>query len=521
MSYWTDRVNDLKKWMEKNEEKTKKKLSSYYDREWSRLDREIASYYAKYGTDNVIEYRNMMQKLSDDDIKLLMEKMDDFADKYPQYAHLMPVRESIYQLNRLEGLQYSITLQQLEMGAITNEEVTDYLNDLAVKGLNMSSEVMGFGKNFYSVNSDIVKQFVNTAWCNGENFSQRIWGNSEKLSSYLRNDIAQGFARGDSYEKLTKELRRRFSNVSRNDAYRVIYTEGTYVMAESSMQPFTDDFEQYRILTAEDSKVCPVCRAMAEKVFNISERQAGTNFPPFHPWCRCTFEIVVDDWDAWMDKYVEKHSDSEKDAETISDHFTDANDQARYGKNSERIGTNNVDLDYIKSDEFSHKFNKLTSNSKVNDQIRKYSRSILTHRKGTDFEDLYIINSETGELLFRKIDSESELAVGTSPEEIDGLKNMFYGKMIGIHNHPTNILPTGSDFVAAGYRGYKFGIVITHDGRIFKYSCGNIPFRPETLDNRIDKYLDVRYNLSKEEAHIRALNEFRKEYGIEWMEIKN
>ena len=93
--------------------------------------------------------------------------------------------------------------------------------------------------------------------------------------------------------------------------------------------------------------------------------------------------------------------------------------------------------------------------------------------------------------------------------------------MIGVHNHPTNILPTGSDFVAAGYRGYKFGIVVTHDGRIFKYSCGNIPFMPETLDNRIEKYRDIEYNLSEEEAHIKALNEFREEYGIEWTEIKN
>ena len=54
--------------------------------------------------------------------------------------------------------------------------------------------------------------------------------------------------------------------------------------------------------------VCPICRAMAERVFDISERQPGVNFPPFHPWCRCTFEIVVDDWDAWMDEYVAKHS---------------------------------------------------------------------------------------------------------------------------------------------------------------------------------------------------------------------
>ena len=77
-----------------------------------------------------------------------------------------------------------------------------------------------------------------------------------------------------------------------------------------------------------------------------------------------------------------------------------------------------------------------------------------------------------------------------------------------------------SDFVAAGYRGYDFGVIVTHDGRVFKYSVGDKVFTPQGLDFKIDKYMDKRYNSTIEDAYIRALNEFRKEYNISWQEIK-
>lgn len=145
-------------------------------------------------------------------------------------------------------------------------------------------------------------------WCNGLSFSQRIWIDCDKLSNYLSTDIAQGFARGESYVKLTKQLRTRFENVSKKDAYRLIYTEGTYVMAESTIHPFTEDFDNYRISTAGDGKVCSICSSIAKGTFKINDRKPGINFPPFHPWCRCTFEIVEPaDWDKWMDDYVKRH----------------------------------------------------------------------------------------------------------------------------------------------------------------------------------------------------------------------
>lgn len=36
----------------------------------------------------------------------------------------------------------------------------------------------------------------------------------------------------------------------------------------------------------------------------FSDRVAGENFPPFHPWCRCAYYIVVPDEQKWIDDYV-------------------------------------------------------------------------------------------------------------------------------------------------------------------------------------------------------------------------
>ena len=307
MSYWTDRQEQLKQAMVKSEAALKKRLEKFYDAEFKRLDKEIAAYYQAYGYDNVIEYRKLLQSLSDADRTLLMERMDDFAKKYPQYANLMPVRESIYRLDRLQGLQYSVFMTEAEIAGYTNDQIQTYLTRLSQQGLNYGMEALGFGKNFYTLNSDVVRQFVDVPWCNGENFSTRIWNDTQKLAQYLNQDMAQGFARGDSYEKLVKNLRQRFGRVNRRDAYRLVFTEGTYVMGESTMQPFMNDFEYYRLSPVHDYKTCPICRSLAAQTFEIRNRQTGVNFPPIHPWCRCTWEIVVDDWDAWIDDYVRKH----------------------------------------------------------------------------------------------------------------------------------------------------------------------------------------------------------------------
>ena len=299
--YWPQRQEELAAALEKDEAVLKRRLLRQYEAEAAKLEREIAAYYKRYGEDNIVKYADLFKKLPDSDIMLLIQRMDEFEKKYPEYADLMPIRESIYKLNRLEGLQQSIRLQQRELGAITNRELKEHLAILAYKSTGAADKIMGL-----AVNSSAMKLFSGTAWSGEADFSQRIWQNTDKLADYLNNDIANGFARGDSYERLIKNVRSRFINVAKNDAYRLIYTEGTYVMNESSASVFEKDFEDYEFQVA-DNNACPVCKALNGKKFKFSQRVPGRNFPPMHPWCRCHYGVAVADWDKWQDEYVKKH----------------------------------------------------------------------------------------------------------------------------------------------------------------------------------------------------------------------
>lgn len=312
--YWQNRRFQLLDQMEADEKKLNARLAEVYAKQEALLKREIAAYYAEYGQNKVIEYRNLLASLSDDDRRLLMEKMDDFAKKYPQYAHLMPVRESIYRLDRLEGLQYSIWLQQMEVGAIEQAELTAHFESYAQKSANLAAEELGFGSNFYAINSQVVTATVGAAWSQGENFSQRIWANREKLAALLNDDIAKGFARGMKYEELAKMVMERFDGVSKRDAMRLIYTEGTFIFNEAQAQVHERDFEYYQLSTITDPKTCEVCkgveRAQKANPMPFKDRKPGVNFPPMHPNCRCSYTVYVSDWDAWIEEQVAKAGES-------------------------------------------------------------------------------------------------------------------------------------------------------------------------------------------------------------------
>ena len=315
MTYWEKRQKQLDQQLEKDEARLKNRLVSFYTSESSKIEKEIAAYYQKYGIHDVLQYRTLMQSLPDEDRELLLRHMDEFAAKYPEYAYLIPVRESIYKLNRLEGLQYSIKMHLLEIGAVSSEQMEAHLKKQAFLNANAAAEAMGFGKNFYTMDSEIVKKCVNAAWTNGKNFSQRIWDNADKLSNYLNTDIAQGFARGDSYAKLSKQIQRRFLKVSKNDAYRLIYTEGTFVQNEARASAFEQDTEEY-VYRVQYDKIRrngwrDICDDLDGQIFKWNERKAGVNFPPMHAWCHCTATPHISDNESFIDNYVNKHGDSQ------------------------------------------------------------------------------------------------------------------------------------------------------------------------------------------------------------------
>lgn len=274
MSKYTNTLNELQRDLEKGEEALKKKLSRLYDSESKKLEKEIAYYFQEYGRDNVLEYRKMMQQLTKEEATMLYEDTDNFFRLHPEHVALRPVRESIYKLNRLEGLQLSIMKQQLGLSSEEAALIGDHLLSYTISTYEGVQGLIPFNQFDGRAAKQVGQKIINDT-----DFEKRLLANREKLADYLNNDIAKGIARGDSYDKLSKQICDRFDGVSRRSAYRLLYTEGTRMFNRANSEAFAEvGINQYRYCTAGDNRVCSDCKALDGNVYDISEASEGINY---------------------------------------------------------------------------------------------------------------------------------------------------------------------------------------------------------------------------------------------------
>lgn len=294
-AYWRDKTSQLWAGLEVDEATLLGKMDNEYSRQLAEFDKDIASYYSKYGKGNVIEYSTLMQGLSPAEKTMAIEKWADFTAKNPELTHLTPVRESIYKYNRLQGLQDSVLRQQLKIGVKDASMVKNHLISTGTAGIRAGYTAQGMSDMMNAMNPKQMEQLISKQWAKGYNYSDSIWKNKQKLADYLGNDFATGVSRGESYDSMIKKLNQRFTDVSKADARRLVYTEGTFTMNESMIQAFEGRFEEYKFSAHIDSKTSDVCQGLNGQVFKVTDRMAGTNFPPMHPRCRSSFEIVIPD----------------------------------------------------------------------------------------------------------------------------------------------------------------------------------------------------------------------------------
>lgn len=182
--------------------------------------------------------------------------------------------------------------------------------------------------------------------------------------------------------------------------------------------------------------------------------------------------------------------------------------------------TGKIDLEYIKSSEYKAKFNQITDNPEVNESIYQRAKAMLIHRNGTNKEDMYLLDKEHGRVAGSQTGGKTDYEVAYNASLSNAVKNSKPYSLISIHNHPTNLPPTGSDFTSNGLHRYSLGVIACHDGTVYTYKAGDRIFTAGLFDGRIEKYKSRPYNMNVMEAHKRTLDEFVEEYGIEWREIQ-
>lgn len=304
-TYWQRRQRRSDERMAKREKSLEGRVRRIYERQLRDLERKIADYYERYGADGVLRYRDMLQTMDEADRRLLIEDCEEFARQHPDLADMVEIRKSIYNLDRLEGLRASVRYHLAQATAEATEGLDAHFAQDAADAMNAVAETMGYGSSFYSVDSEVVRQFVGTAWSDGRSYSDSIWEDTRKVASYVERDLAKALVRGASYQSLCREMQKRFEGQSVSNIMRVVQTEGTYVARQAQgAEMQREGFEEYFIDPLGDERTCDECRRLGrqshETPLRFDEMEVGTNYPPIHPRCRCEVNPAVEDWDEWL-----------------------------------------------------------------------------------------------------------------------------------------------------------------------------------------------------------------------------
>lgn len=73
-----------------------------------------------------------------------------------------------------------------------------------------------------------------------------------------------------------------------NSTKGLVDTELTYVERQANSAAYEDQgADEYKFVATLDTVTCETCAELDGKIFKLSEKEVGVNYPPMHKFCRC------------------------------------------------------------------------------------------------------------------------------------------------------------------------------------------------------------------------------------------
>lgn len=248
------------------------------------------------------EARRIVSRVNDftdiNDIKKAMLKSTD-SKAMEEIVKEMDSAPFTFRINRLMEMSNDIDrvsnrISKAQLGTTANA-----LSEIAKKGykykLSEIDEMIGFNvsSGLSDLDQEYVDKLLNSKW-KGSNYSKRIWKSGNKLSKSLKEEFLVNYLTGRSNGQMADKLTERFG-VSLFEARRIVRTEAAYIQGEVDAKAYEDaGIAEYEFVAVLDSRTSKICNELDGKRFKVKDRQAGTNYPPMHPFCRSTTIAVID-----------------------------------------------------------------------------------------------------------------------------------------------------------------------------------------------------------------------------------
>nr|DAY41874.1 MAG TPA: minor capsid protein [Caudoviricetes sp.] len=274
-------------------------IERQYKEAQKQIEGQIARWYQRFADNNGISLAEARQYLKGAALKEFKWDIQDYI-KYGQDNALMGgwMKElenasAKYHISKLEALKIQ-TQQSLEVmfskqlgtvtGAMGDVFESGYYHTAyeLQKGFNIGWDIAGLDQ------SQIEKVLAKPWAVDGKNFSERIWGNKQKLISEVHGELTQNIMLGADPQKAIDSLAKKMKT-SRYNAGRLIMTEEAYFSSAAQKDCFEElGVEQFEIVATLDSHTSDICRSLDGKHFPMKDYQPGVTAPPFHVFCRST-----------------------------------------------------------------------------------------------------------------------------------------------------------------------------------------------------------------------------------------
>lgn len=298
-SYWLKRSEELDKVAKMTEKEVMKKLSALYRDAFRSIEKEVNDFMMKYAVDHKLDYATVTQMLTPIDLAEYNEKTQElhamYRDTKSEYIKIEIERlKARSKITRLRALQDAINVELCKVTHEYQMTLEDTLIGLFSDQYTKACELMGVMAP--GIPREAIKKIIEYPYA-GKMFSDRIWDNKDALVKYIQQDLTVGIIRGDSIQKMARQLKKDL-NVLYYQAERLVRTETNYAMNQAHLKGYKDSgvVEKYEFLAAHDKRTSKLCRDLDGEMFELSKAVVGENYPPMHPNCRSTVVPVLEDW---------------------------------------------------------------------------------------------------------------------------------------------------------------------------------------------------------------------------------
>ena len=304
--YWQDRFIEEEERLNKIAGDEFRRQQLEYERAIVRINKDIEVWYNRVAKNNDVSLAEAKKMLNDKELKEFKWTLDEYI-KYGEengikkdWSRQLENASARVHIERLEAMKLQVRgeIEKLYNGRESGFE--SYLKNLYKDQYNRTAfqiaKGTGVGTNIYSLNDKLVNTVIKKPWApDGKNFSDRIWGDKDKLINTLHTEMTQAFIRGDSLEKLADKIAEKMK-VSKANASRLVYTESAAYSSRARLKSYQDlGVEKYEIVATLDNRTSDICQDMDGKVFDLKDYEVGVTANPFHVRCRTTTAPYFDD----------------------------------------------------------------------------------------------------------------------------------------------------------------------------------------------------------------------------------